>query len=97
LERRLIALPWLKGAHYSGLDCVVQHSKSDWLMTDQGQNRLSEECPRRVRFTSTNRHQSPQLSRPVSADIVAEVCSYSSEAAASISPNGSHHPLFAER
>ena len=32
-----------------------------------GQDRLSEECPRRVRFTSTNRHQSPRLSRPVSA------------------------------
>jgi|SRR4029453_13497559 hypothetical protein len=32
-----------------------------------GQDRLSEECPRRVRFTSTNRHQSPRLLRPVSA------------------------------
>jgi hypothetical protein len=28
------------------------------------------------------------------ADIVAEVCNYSSEAAASISGNGSHHPLI---
>src|SRR5262249_31068111 len=32
-----------------------------------GQNQLSEECPRRVRFTSTNRHQSRRLPRPVSA------------------------------
>jgi hypothetical protein len=32
-----------------------------------GQNRLSEECPRRVHFTSMNRHRSPRLSRPVSA------------------------------
>jgi hypothetical protein len=34
---------------------------------------------------------------PVVADYVAEVCGYSSEAAASISRDGSHHPLFAER
>jgi len=34
---------------------------------------------------------------PLSADIVAEVCDYSSEAAAWTSRNGSHHPLFAER
>jgi hypothetical protein len=31
------------------------------------------------------------------ADCVAEVCGYSSEAAASISRDGFHHPLFAER
>jgi hypothetical protein len=31
------------------------------------------------------------------ADCVAEVCGYRSEAAASISRDGSHHPLFAER
>jgi hypothetical protein len=31
---------------------------------------------------------------PLLADIVAEVWSYSSEAAAWISPNGSHHPLL---
>jgi hypothetical protein len=37
------------------------------------------------------------LMRPVLADFVAEVRDYSSEAAASISRNGSHHPLFAER
>jgi putative ABC transport system substrate-binding protein len=36
-------------------------------MSQLGQDRLSEECPQRVRFTSTNRHQSPRLSRPVSA------------------------------
>lgn len=30
-------------------------------------------------------------------DCVAEVCGYRSEAAASISRDGSHHPLFAER
>src|SRR5262245_51494980 len=29
-----------------------------------GSKRLSEECPRRVRFTSTDRHQSLRLSRP---------------------------------
>jgi hypothetical protein len=40
----------------------------------------------------------PNISvRPLCADIVAEVCSYSSELAAWISRNGSHHPLFAER
>jgi hypothetical protein len=35
--------------------------------------------------------------RQLRADIVAEVCGYSIEAAAAISRNGSHHPLFAER
>jgi tripartite-type tricarboxylate transporter receptor subunit TctC len=35
--------------------------------------------------------------RTLLADFVAEVCGYSSEAAASISRDGSHHPLFAER
>jgi hypothetical protein len=34
---------------------------------------------------------------PSCADCVAEVCGYRSEAAASISRDGSHHPLFAER
>jgi hypothetical protein len=34
---------------------------------------------------------------PVLADFVAEVCDCSSKAAGSISRNGSHHPLFAER
>ena len=37
------------------------------------------------------------LESQVGADFVAEVRDYSSEAAASISRNGSHHPLFAER
>src|SRR5262249_12714629 len=32
-----------------------------------------------------------------SADFVAEVCDCSSKAASSVSRNGSHHPLFAER
>jgi hypothetical protein len=34
---------------------------------------------------------------PVMADFVAKVCDYGGEAAASISWNGSHHPLFEER
>ena len=34
-------------------------------MSQMGQDRLSEECSRRVRFTSMNRHQSPRVSRPV--------------------------------
>jgi hypothetical protein len=29
------------------------------------QNGLSKECPRRVRFNSTNRHPSPRLSLPI--------------------------------
>src|SRR5204862_7188292 len=42
-----------------------------------------------------SRHPIPtQIATP---PFVAEVCGYSSEAAASISRNGSHHPLFAER
>src|SRR6516164_437987 len=36
-------------------------------MPGSGHDRLSEECPRRVRFTSTSGHQSPRLSWPVSA------------------------------
>jgi hypothetical protein len=35
-----------------------------------------------------------QCMSPLLADCVAEVCGYSSEAAASISGNGSHHPLI---
>ncbi len=36
-------------------------------MADWGQNRLSDEYRRRVRFISMNRHRSPPLSRPLSA------------------------------
>jgi hypothetical protein len=40
---------------------TVHRSKSRSLMSESGQNRLSEECPRRVRFTSMNRHRSVYL------------------------------------
>jgi hypothetical protein len=43
-----------------------------------------------------DKSQAPRLG-PLCADCVAEVCGYSSEAAASISRDGFHHPLFAER
>src|SRR5260370_14993379 len=36
-------------------------------MADWGQNRLSDEYRRRVRFISMNQHRSPPLSRPLSA------------------------------
>jgi hypothetical protein len=52
---------------------------------------FSNERPYRVRY-SLLRRMSPQL-----ADIVAKVRDYSPEAAAWISWNGSHHPLFGER
>jgi hypothetical protein len=52
---------------WSALGAPLQCGILAGLRTGMGQDRLSEECPRRVRFTSTNRHQSPRLSRPVSA------------------------------
>src|SRR5262245_20988451 len=48
-------------------NCIFYISQLYEFSHRLGQDRLSEECPRRVRFTSTNRHQSPRLSRPVSA------------------------------
>jgi hypothetical protein len=50
-----------------------------------------------VRFGPLCGLKSDIVTCPKSADCVAEVCGYSSEAAASISRDGSHHPLFAER
>src|SRR5262245_1659905 len=49
-------------------NCIFYISQLYEFSRRLGQDRLSEECPRRVRFTSTNRHQSPRLSRPVSAN-----------------------------
>src|SRR4029077_2208377 len=48
-------------------NAAVHDSKNCALMSQMGHNRLTEGCPRRVRFTSRNRHKSPRLSRPVSA------------------------------
>jgi hypothetical protein len=50
-----------------------------------------------VSFAPVSGHRRFVTACPLSADIVAEVCDFSSEAAGSISRNGSHHPLFAER
>ena len=36
LERRLIALPWLKSVHYSDLRALVQPSRSGSVMTGSG-------------------------------------------------------------
>src|SRR6516162_2177599 len=40
LERRLIALPWLDGAHHSGLGCIVHHSNCRVPTSPKGLGRL---------------------------------------------------------
>jgi hypothetical protein len=53
-------------------------------------------CLLNVRFGALCGLKSDICRGPRSADTVAEVCGYSSEAGASISRNGSHYPLFAD-